>query len=74
MHYPTTDIQAEFEINRALLSRKEMISKIDSWRDRREDGRHDERRDGQMDGRTVFAIDNIKHYFLGFFSLLKKNT
>ena len=46
MHYPLTDIQADFELNRPLgneLPRKEIIST---------DGRTDRRTDGQTDGQT----------------------
>ena len=60
MHYPLTDIQADFELNRPVryeLPRKEIIS-TDGRTDRRTDGRTDGQTDGRTDGRTDVAYDN----------------
>ena len=60
MHYPLTDIQADFELNRPVigneLPRKEIIS-TDGRTDRRTDRRTDGRTDGQTDGQTDRRTD-----------------
>ena len=58
MHYPLTDIQANFEFNRHI--RYEITAKrnyfhrqrTDGQTDRRKDGRTDIRKDGRIDEKT----------------------
>ena len=62
MHYPFTDIQADFEINRLLdnkLPRKESISTDD----RRTDGRHDRRTDAQTEDGQTSRTTTIGSFF-----------
>ena len=64
MHYPLTDIQADFEINRhiryQITAKKEIISTDDRRQtDKRTDGQMNRRIDGRTDRRT----DKIGKFF-----------
>ena len=70
MHYPLTDIQADFDINRQITA------KINYFHRRQTDGRTDRQTDRQTDGRTDGQTDGqmSRTRTIGSFFRKRKNT
>ena len=69
MHYPLTDIQADFEINRPV--RKRITAKRNYTHRRQTDRQMDRQTDRRTDGRTDVAHDNNRYFFRKKKKLLK---